>query len=86
MTSTQEPNPVEALDELIINIYSPLQSASGEIFPFSVGERVKGHRLLPMEVSFSKHVLDLSTGGTPKRLGSPPVDRDRLNAYPGSNI
>ncbi|GFT23737.1 hypothetical protein TNCV_3511941 [Trichonephila clavipes] len=50
MMSTVEPNPIEALEELFINIYSPLQPAIGEFFPYSGNERVKGHRLLPMKI------------------------------------
>ncbi|GFU64803.1 hypothetical protein TNCV_2128771 [Trichonephila clavipes] len=57
MASTQEPNPVKAWEELIINIYSPLHSASGECFPYSVSERVKGHRLHPKKIVRIQYVI-----------------------------
>ncbi|GFX27519.1 hypothetical protein TNCV_4995741 [Trichonephila clavipes] len=92
MTSTLEPypveerllddvsiiNPVPSREELIVNIYSPLQSACGKKFISTAGitdyifsERVKCHRLLPMKI--------LVMAKTPKCLGSPTGDRDRLN-------
>ncbi|GFX23250.1 hypothetical protein TNCV_4560321 [Trichonephila clavipes] len=79
-TSAQEPNnaeavkawnnvsiaePVPSREDLIINIYSPLQSGCGEKFiymagiamiavsPYSGSECVKRHRALPMKVHVS---------------------------------
>ncbi|GFW35050.1 uncharacterized protein TNCV_5066161 [Trichonephila clavipes] len=41
MTSIQEPNHVKAREELINNIYSALQSASWEFFPYSGNKRTQ---------------------------------------------
>ncbi|GFX23661.1 hypothetical protein TNCV_3596031 [Trichonephila clavipes] len=49
---------------------------SDRFFPYNGNERVKRHRALPLKV--------LVKAVTPKCLGGPPVDRDRLNAYPVS--